>query len=183
MSTAFHPQLDGQRERANRTLEEMRRSYISYHQRDWGKFLSMMEFTYNNPINQTTGISPFLLNQGFHPLVPASLITPTTTSAPAVADFIQQQSSVLALAQDAIAQAQLQQKHYVDKFHQPVSFAVGDMVLLSTEHISAAAHTNKPSKKLKPNFVGPFKIVFLIEYERLIRIILFQLNFEFDEKD
>jgi transposase InsO family protein len=159
MSTAFHPQSDGQTERANRTLEEMLRSYISYHQRDWDKFLSMMEFAYNNSINPTTGVSPFLLNQGFHPLVPASLISPTTTPAPAVADFIQQQSSVLALAQDAIAQAQLQQKHYADKFHQPVSFTVGDMVLLSTEHISAAAHANRPSKKLEPNFVGPFKII------------------------
>ncbi|KAG0375734.1 hypothetical protein BGX24_008709, partial [Mortierella sp. AD032] len=33
------------------------------------------------------------------------------------------------------------------------------MVLLRTEHIFAAAHANRPSKKLEPNFVGPFKII------------------------
>ena len=159
MSTAFHPQSDGQTERANRTLEEMLRSYISYHQRDWDKFLPMMEFAYNNSVNPSTGVSPFFLNQGFHPLVPTSLVTPFTTSAPAVADFIQQQSSALALAQDTIAQAQLQQKHYADQSCRPAPFAVGDKVLLSTEHISAAAHANRPSKKLEPHFVGPFKII------------------------
>jgi len=158
MSTAFHPQSDGQTERANRTLEEMLRSYISYHQRDWDKFLPMMEFAYNNSINPSTGFSPFFLNQGFHPLVPTSLVKPIVTPAPAVADFIQQQSSALAQAQDAIAQAQLQQKQYADRSRQPVPFAVGDMVLLSTEHLSAAAHANRPSKKLEPNFVGPFRI-------------------------
>ena len=105
MSTAFHPQSDGQTERANRTLEEMLRSYISYHQRDWDKFLPMMEFAYNNSVNPSTGFSPFFLNQGFHPLVPASLVSPAATSAPAVADFIQQQSSSLAHAQDTIAHA------------------------------------------------------------------------------
>ncbi|OAQ27685.1 hypothetical protein K457DRAFT_21021 [Linnemannia elongata AG-77] len=72
------------------------------------KVLLMMEFAYNNSVDPSTGVSPFLLNQGLHPLVPASLVIPTTTSAPAVTNFIQQQSSVLALAQDAIAHAQLQ---------------------------------------------------------------------------
>lgn len=79
------------------------------------KVLLMKEFAYNNSVNPSTGVSPFLLNQGLHPLVTASLVIPTTTSAPAITFFIQQQSSVLALAQDAIAHAQLQQKYYTDK--------------------------------------------------------------------
>ena len=35
MSTAYHPQTDGQTERANRTLDEMLRAYVNYHQDDW----------------------------------------------------------------------------------------------------------------------------------------------------
>jgi len=119
----------------------------------------MMEFAYNNSINPSTGFSPFFLNQGFHPLVPTTLINPPQTSTPAVSDFVQQQSSALALAQDTITQAQLNQKHYADRHRRPVPFAVGDLVLLSTDHISVAAHANRPSRKLEPNFIGPFKIV------------------------
>src|SRR5690606_7615758 len=76
MSTAFHPQSDGQTERTNRTLEEMLRSYVAYNQKDWDLFLPMMEFAYNNSKNPSTGFSPFFLNYGHHPLVPSSLLKP-----------------------------------------------------------------------------------------------------------
>ena len=140
----------------------MLRSYISYHQRDWDKFLSMMEFAYNNSINPSTGFSPFFLNQGYHLLIPSTLIKSIPISTPAVSDFIEQQSTALALAQDMIAHAQLRQKQYEDSSCRSSSFSVGNLVLLSTDHISVAAHTNRPSKKLEPNFIGPFKIVEII---------------------
>jgi len=159
MSTAFHPQSDGQTERANRTLEEMLRAYISYHQKDWDKFLPMLEFAYNNSVNPSTGFSPFLLNYGHHPLVPASLFKPSTTNVPSVSDFVEKQASALAQAQDTITEAQNRQKQHADQNRRPVPFSVGDMVLLSTEHISVAAHANRPSKKLEPKFIGPFKII------------------------
>ena len=158
-STAFHPQSDGQTERANRTLEEMLRAYISYHQKDWDLWLPMMEFAYNNSVNPSTGFSPFFLNYGHHPLVPSSLLKPPATNVPAVSEFVAAQASALAQAQDAIVEAQNRQKHYADQKRRPVPFAVGDMVLLSTEHISVAAHKQRPSKKLEPKYIGPYKII------------------------
>lgn len=159
MSTAFHPQSDGQTERANRTLEEMLRSYVSYNQRDWDLLLPMMEFAYNNSTNPTTGFSPFFLNYGHHPLVPASLITPPPTNVPTVEEFVSTQSSALAQAQDAILEAQERQRKHADQARRPVEFIVGDMVMLNTRHISLAAHSNRPSGKLEPLFAGPFKII------------------------
>jgi transposase InsO family protein len=159
MSTAFHPQSDGQTERANRTLEEMLRSYVAYHQKDWDLFLPMLEFAYNNSINPSTGHSPFYLNYGHHPLVPASLLKPVATNVPSVANFAAKQASLLAEAQDTIIEAQNRQKAQADKTRRPSPFSVGDMVLLSTENISAAAHANRPSKKLEPKYIGPFKII------------------------
>jgi len=159
MSTAFHPQSDGQTERANRTLEEMLRSYVDYRQRDWDTYLPMLEFAYNNSTNPSTGYSPFLLNHGHHPLVPASLLKPTPTNVPTVEEFITAQASALAQAQDTIAEAQERQKQQADKSRRPPTFVVGDQVLLSTENITAASHTNRPSKKLEPKFIGPYKIL------------------------
>jgi hypothetical protein len=158
-STAFHPQSDGQTERANRTLEEMLRAYISYHQKDWDLWLPMMEFAYNNSVNPSTGFSPFFLNYGHHPLVPSSLLKPPATNVPAVSEFLASQASALSQAKDAIIAAQNRQKHYADQKRRPVPFAVGDMVLLSTEHISVAAHKQRPSKKLEPKFIGPYNII------------------------
>jgi transposase InsO family protein len=68
MSSSFHPQTNGQTERANRTLEEMLRHYVSYRQDDWCEKLAYLEFAYNRAKNKTTGQTPFLLNCGQEPL-------------------------------------------------------------------------------------------------------------------
>ena len=48
LSTAFHPQTDGQTECMNRTLEDMLRHYVAPHQLDWDEHLAMAEFAVNN---------------------------------------------------------------------------------------------------------------------------------------
>ena len=64
MSTAYHPQTDGQTERANRTLEEMLRATVSFNQRDWDLHLTAAEIAFNNSIHASTGFSPYYLNSG-----------------------------------------------------------------------------------------------------------------------
>jgi hypothetical protein len=67
MSTAFHPQTDGQTERLNQTIEAYLRSFVNYEQDDWVNLLPMAEFAYNNSVTTATGLSPFYANYGFHP--------------------------------------------------------------------------------------------------------------------
>ena len=64
MSTAFHPQTDGQTEKLNRTLEEMLRAYVTYKQDQWDEYLPAAEFTYNNSKQASTGFTPFELDCG-----------------------------------------------------------------------------------------------------------------------
>ena len=40
LSSAYHPQTDGQTERAHCTLEEMLRAYVSPDQSDWDEYLA-----------------------------------------------------------------------------------------------------------------------------------------------
>ena len=70
MSTAFHPQTDGQTERQNRTLEEMLRAYVSYEQDDWDEHLAAAELAHNCAEHASTGFSPYFLNHGHHPQLP-----------------------------------------------------------------------------------------------------------------
>jgi transposase InsO family protein len=48
LSTAFHPQTDGQTERVNGILEQYLRAYCNYQQDNWRDLLTMAEFSYNN---------------------------------------------------------------------------------------------------------------------------------------
>ncbi|POM74679.1 Hypothetical protein PHPALM_8328 [Phytophthora palmivora] len=72
MSTASHPETDGQTERANRVVEDVLRSYATSF-KSWSTFLPMVEFATNNAEHASTGLTPFYVNYGRHPRVPALL--------------------------------------------------------------------------------------------------------------
>ena len=73
MSTAYHPQTDGQTEVMNRILEDYLRSYTRTAQDAWDELLAMAEFAMNNSKNSSTQESPFYLNYGRHPKSPLAL--------------------------------------------------------------------------------------------------------------
>ncbi|GMF42767.1 unnamed protein product [Phytophthora fragariaefolia] len=74
MSTADHPQTDGQTERVNRVLVDALKSYAhSFHQ--WSDCLPMAEFAINNSVHDSTGHTPFYVNALRHPRVPSVLGT------------------------------------------------------------------------------------------------------------
>jgi len=66
-TSGYHPEGDGQTERANQTLEQYIRSYCNYQQDNWSTLLPLAEFAYNNAPSDTTGVSPFFANKGYHP--------------------------------------------------------------------------------------------------------------------
>ncbi|KAE8880485.1 hypothetical protein PF010_g24017 [Phytophthora fragariae] len=72
MSTAAHPETDGQTERVNRVLEDVLRSYATSFA-SWSSFLPMAEFALNNSTHASTGLTPFFVNNARHPRVPALL--------------------------------------------------------------------------------------------------------------
>jgi hypothetical protein len=67
MSTAFHPQTDGQTERSNPVLEDYLRHYISPSQDDWDEWLPQAEFSVNNAWQESIKNTPFMLNFGQQP--------------------------------------------------------------------------------------------------------------------
>jgi hypothetical protein len=70
MSTAYHPQTDGQTERVNRVMEDVLRHFVSPRQDDWDRWLPLVEFSINNAVHESTGFTPFFLNYGVNPLTP-----------------------------------------------------------------------------------------------------------------
>ncbi|KAE9031900.1 hypothetical protein PR001_g10861 [Phytophthora rubi] len=72
MSTADHPQTDGQTERVNRVLVYALKSYAHSFQH-WSDCLPMAEFTISNSVHVSTGHTPFYVNAMRHPRVPSVL--------------------------------------------------------------------------------------------------------------
>ena len=64
LSTAYHPQTNGQMERINQELEQYLRVFINHRQEQWLDWLGMVEFAYNNKIYAATKILPFKANYG-----------------------------------------------------------------------------------------------------------------------
>jgi hypothetical protein len=66
LSMAYHPQMDGQMERMNWEVEKYLQMFTNHQQDDWVDWLPLMEFTYNNSVNEATGNTLFFLNWGWH---------------------------------------------------------------------------------------------------------------------
>jgi len=67
LSTAFHPQTDGQTERMNAVMEQYLWSYVNYLQDDWADWLLIAEFASNKHTSETTAVPPFFANLGYDP--------------------------------------------------------------------------------------------------------------------
>ena len=59
LSTAYHPQKEGQSERTIHTLEDMLRACILEEEGDWGRYLPLVEFAYNKSYHSSIGMAPF----------------------------------------------------------------------------------------------------------------------------
>ena len=66
LSTAYHPETNGQTKRTNQILEQYLHMYINYEQDDWATLLPYAEFAYNNTLQSATSMSPFFANKGYH---------------------------------------------------------------------------------------------------------------------
>ena len=73
LSTAYHPETDGQMERVNQILKQYLWVFINYQQDDWKHLLPLAEFAYNNTQHSATNVTPFFANKGFHPKLEVSL--------------------------------------------------------------------------------------------------------------
>jgi hypothetical protein len=160
MSTAYHPQTDGQTERQNRTIEESLRAFVNTRHDDWDDHLAALEFVHNNSVNASTGHSPFYLNYGHHPATFLALTKPVTSVSPSAEQFIANLRDAHTAAIDAMRAAQAQQQAHANKHRRHVTFAVGDQVLLSTANLDLRLPGQ--SFKLMPRWSGPFPVTQVI---------------------
>ena len=153
LSSAFHPQTDGQTERVNKILEQYLRCTINYQQDDWTEYLPFAEFAYNNTLHASTQQTPFFANYGYHPKL--DLLNPVANNNPAAEGFAKQLSELQATMRLQLQTAQESYKASADKFrNEAPTFKIGDKVWLLRWNIK----TKRPCYKLDYRRLGPFVI-------------------------
>jgi transposase InsO family protein len=159
MSTAFHPQTDGQTEILNRILENYLRAYTSLEQMNWAKLLRSAEYTYNNSRSSTTKTTPFMALYGYNPELRFDIEDAATkgealaASVPAARDRILRLQELRDRLREELLKSQERQAKYYNQKHQPKLFKRKDLVKLSTRNLRLK------DKKLQPRWIGPFRIL------------------------
>ena len=155
LSTAYHPQTDGQSERMIQEVQKTLRMYVNYFQNDWSSKLSMVEFAINDTTKSSTGHSPFQLVLGFNPN-PGTIPYDISTKVPSVEEFLSGLQQAREQAQKSLEKAADSMKRFADRKRRPAPhYKVGDRVLLDASNYP----TTRPSRKLSERRHGPFKII------------------------
>jgi hypothetical protein len=157
LSTAYHPQTDGQTERMNRTVEQMLRAYCLNEPDRWKEHLPAIQFAYNASINASSKVSPHYVLFGCEPSMPQTLALPDShANGQRSTEWAQERLAIHNTVRRHLQEAQETQKRYADKRRRHVEHEVGQEVLLDAKHVTL---DGSAATKLKTRFVGPFKIV------------------------
>jgi len=131
LSTAFHPQTDGQTERMNQELEQYLRMFINHRQEQWPEWLGTAEFAYNNKMYTGTKVSPFQANHRQNPRMGFELRKKGRYKG--AERFAERMKKVQEEAKATLQKAQEDMKQYTDRKRGEVEeYRVGNLVLLST---------------------------------------------------
>ncbi|GJU43533.1 putative reverse transcriptase domain-containing protein [Tanacetum coccineum] len=134
MSTAYHPQTNGQSEMTIQTLEDMLRACVIDFGKGWVNHLPLVEFSYNNSYHASINAAPFEALYG------------------------RKCRSPVCWAEQRIQAARDRQKSYADLKRKPMEFQVGDRVMLKVSPWKGVVRFGKQGK-LNPRYVGPFKVL------------------------
>ncbi|KAL1960957.1 hypothetical protein VTO42DRAFT_4845 [Malbranchea cinnamomea] len=155
LSTAGHPQTDGQAERLNQTVEQYLRCYLNYQQDNWVSLPPLAQIAYNSSKNTTTGVTPFFANYGREPEIERSPLEVTHRSHEGQISA-QRLKDVHCLLRLDIEFLNERMRHYYDNRRQGAPlFEEGEKVFLLRRNIK----TKRPSEKLDHKKLGPFKIL------------------------
>ena len=157
LSSAFHPQTDGQAERTIQTLEDMLRACALDFKGSWDDHLPLIEFAYNNSFHSSIGMAPFkaLYGRKYRSPIGWFEVGEAAVSGP---DSVFEAMEKVKLIRERLKTAQSRQKSYADVRRRDLEFEVGDLVYLKISPMRGVKRFGKKGK-LSPRYVGPYKIL------------------------
>ncbi|GKA49747.1 putative reverse transcriptase domain-containing protein, partial [Tanacetum coccineum] len=157
ISSAYHPQTDGQSERTIQTLEDILYACVIDFGSSWDRYLSLVEFLYNNSYHASIKAAPYedLYGRKCRSPLCWSEVRDCQLTGP---ELIRDTTKKIVQIKNRLLTAGSQQKSYTDRRTKPLEFEVGDMVLLKVSTWKGVVHFGKHGK-LSPRYIGPFRIL------------------------
>ncbi|GJZ23581.1 putative reverse transcriptase domain-containing protein [Tanacetum coccineum] len=157
MSTAYHPETDGQSERTIQTLEDMLRACVIDFGKGWEKHLPLVEFSYNNSYHASIKAAPFeaLYGQKCRSPVCWAEVGDVQLTRP---EIIHETTKKIVQIRQRLQAARDRQRSYANVRRKPLEFQVGDRVMLKVSPRKGVIRFGKRGK-LNPRYIGPFKIL------------------------
>ena len=167
MSSAYHPQTDGQTERANRTMQTVLRAYVEKRE-DWEEWLPFVAAAYNSSKQESTKRTPFEMNfadaRSIDPLQWAIAESPRVNGradergvSVEAERTLEEMKVIWAETTAQLVLEQAKQKRNADQHRRDVKYKVGDSVWLSTANLKLWRG------KLQDKWIGPYVITTLLE--------------------
>jgi hypothetical protein len=158
LSSAYHPQSDGQTERVNQCLETFLRCFVHSCPRRWLRRVSLAEYWYNTSLHSALGKSPFEVLYGHSPKhfgISDEVVSPVQD----VATLMNERETMLRSVRQHLLRAQQRMKHQADKRRSKRSFNIGDQVFLRLQPYVQSSLVPRSYHKLCFKYFEPFKII------------------------
>ncbi|GKB20825.1 putative reverse transcriptase domain-containing protein [Tanacetum coccineum] len=160
MSTAFHPQTDGQSQKTIQTLKDMLRACVIEFENGWVRHLPLVEFSYNNSYHASIKATPFeaLYGQKCYSPVCWAEVGQVQLTGP---EMVQETTEKVIQIKQRMQAAHDRQKSYADLKRKPMEFQIKDRVMLKVSPWKRVVRFGKWGK-LNPRYVGPFKALEMV---------------------
>jgi hypothetical protein len=187
LTTAYHPQADGQTEILNQNLEISLRAYVGPSRDNWSSHLNGLALAYNSTPHTATGFAPAYLLRGYTPITgttllhsPTSIPRPTGSPAsdrlrcgaiidnnidnaealrPEAEEMVEQFTAERHRAQEALLLGQHFQRRAYNRGRLTTEFNEGDLVLLNPHSLALLKAEKGRGRKLLMKYDGPFEII------------------------
>ncbi|KAL4388984.1 hypothetical protein GQ457_09G026490 [Hibiscus cannabinus] len=158
LSSAYHPQTDGQTEALNRCLEMYLRCMANEDPGKWEQFLDWAEYWYNTAFQSSAGMTPFRALYGRDPLTIVNYLEGGATNIH-VDRALRDRDEILRVLKHNLLQAQLPTKNQADKHWRDVELAVGSWAFVKLQPYRQVSLRLRRQQKLSPRFFGPYQIL------------------------
>ncbi|KAL9459691.1 hypothetical protein AB3S75_002985 [Citrus x aurantiifolia] len=157
MSSAYHPQTDGQTEVVNRCLEQYLRCMTGDKPNEWVRWLLMAEYWFNTNFHTATKLTLFEAVYGRAP--PSYIMYKLRDSNVNLLDrSLQDRDKMIQLLRENLIQSQHRMKQIVDAMRTDQEFKVGNVVFLHLQLFRQASIALRGNRKLAPKYHRPFPI-------------------------